>query len=189
MTASFDTYRITGVYRLAALRNVASVVTETQIPFTNGVAFKDKIKTITYEGDGQSLDKYVLEGMTMESKADEFGVAAIKTIFGKSEVTASLPADEAVRLYIGDDTDAQGVTVGMAAYCTAEKVSTGANVKLKICCPRGILSSPEMPDLQNRNKSGMSFKFSAVRTTTDIAGAALPGVPTEGIYAYVAELV
>jgi len=189
MTVSFDTYRVTGMYRFAVLTNVASVVTETAIPFSNGATFKNDVKTISYEGDGQKAKKYLLEQVDVEVKADEIGAAALQSIYAKTAVTASLPADATVRLYFGDNGDSSGINCGVAAYVTAEKLSSGANVKLRIVAPRGTLGSPEAPDFKSRDKAGLNLKFAANKATTDIAGAALPGVPTDGCFWYMEELL
>lgn len=184
-----STYRITSISDLKFLKNNAGSVQKVDVHFGNEADFKNKIKTLTYEGDAQEADVYFQTGFNVDITADSYDIDALATIFSKTAVTAGLPVDEAKRWYWGALADSGGVTCGIEATMTLEDIDTGANKQARVVAPVGKLSAPMPPSLKNIAKAPLKCQFSAVKTTADIAGVALPSVPTDGCFWYLAELV
>ena len=183
--ANMSKYRIVTITDLALIHDVAGTATAVDLSFGNKAAFKNELKTITYEGDGQEAKKFIMAGCDIDIESDDYDELALELIFGKVTVTASLPSGVAARTYWGANADSAGMVCGIQVACTAEDLATGINKTLHITAPKGTLSSPEPPDVQNLKKAGMKLKFSAKKTTTDISGVALPGVPADGCFYWV----
>lgn len=179
-----DSFRITGLTDLDFLENVSSVVTSVDFHFAKSVAFASQLKTIEYEGDGQTAKKYYLTEVEVEIETDTYDMEALADIFAKTAVTAGLPSGVAKRWYWGANADASGIVCGLSAELQAEDVDTGTNCVLRAVIPRGTLSPADAPQGQTSDKSPMKLKFSSLKTTTDIAGAALPSVPADGCHWY-----
>ena len=193
MPTTLGDYDILGIHHVNVLTSSGGgtpTIVTTQLSLANGAAFKKDEKTITFEGDGKIAKVFVMQGLDVELKTDRFNSAQLATIFGSTAVTTGLPTDEAVRAYFGTDNDTSGVVCGIEVYAFAIKVSTGANVKVKVAAPRGILGSPDAPDFKSRDKAGIGMKFSAYQTLTNVIGTALPSVPgSSGAFWYVSEEV
>jgi hypothetical protein len=184
-----STYRIVTINDVKAIHDVSGTATaDIDLSFANNCDFKTDITTITYEGDGQQAKKYYSTAFDMDIEADDFDELFLEKVFGKSTVTASLPAGVAKRTYWGSNADSAGVVCGIQMQATVEDVATGANKQIVITAPKGTLSPPNPPAVKNIAKAGLKMSFSAKKTTTDIAGDALPGVPADGCFWYIDEL-
>jgi hypothetical protein len=181
-----QTYRITGMTDLKVLRNNSGSVQDVDFHFAKACAFKSEIKTITFEGDGSTAEKYFLNQIKIDIETDSYNMGALATVFGKSATTGI--SGVAKRQYWGANADAIGAICGVKMVLLAEDVDTGANVTLNVVAPRGTLSPPEAPDGKTADKSSLKMKFSSTKTTTDIAGGALSGVPADGCHWYLDEM-
>jgi hypothetical protein len=186
--ANMSLYRIVTITDLALVRDVAGAATLEDIHFGNKAEFKTDTTTITYEGDGQVAKKYFSSAFDVDIAADTWDAEAFELTFGKATVTAGLPVGVTKRTYWGSNADAAGISCGVSATATVEDLATGANTQVRIVAPVGTLSPPNPPALANIAKSPMVAQFSAKKTTVDIAGDALPGVPADGCFWYMEEL-
>lgn len=190
MTASTRRYFGFNLYAAAFQRNVASVVTDVNLLFANKVAIKPSEKTITFEGDGQEKNLYFMTGMTVEYTPDVIDLAALATLFSKSEVTSGLPSGHAAGTWMGESTETAGVSAGFWADANAIKdvagVQSAVNVRLWI--PLGTLTIGQPPGLNTAAKAEqMLWRLAAARSTLDVAGGALPSVPSGGAYYMILE--
>jgi hypothetical protein len=100
---------------------------------------------------------------------------------------AALPSGVATRLYMGDNTEfAQSpveLVITAAAIEEDDGVSSAKDVVITV--PKVNLSPYKQGDLGNRAKETFEFSWTAVKTTTDIAGDDLPSVPADGTTWYV----
>lgn len=191
MPVSLGDYDILGIHHVNVLTSSGGgtpTVVSTTLGLANGASFKKDEKTITFEGDGKVAKVFIMQGLDIELKTDRFSASKLATIYGSTPITAGLPTDEAVRAYFGTDKDTSGITCGLEVYAFAQRVSDGANVKVKVCAPLGTMGAPDAPDFKSRDKAGLGLKFSAKQTLTDVIGTALPTVPgSSGCFWYVAE--
>jgi hypothetical protein len=159
-----------------------SGIAEHDIHFINGVNFDTQTTDITYEGDNQSVRKTFLTGFVGTIVADTYDLAAISSAFNKQEVTTGLPAGVAARVYFGDSGEQAGARCGFIAQVKAENLTTGAIETLQFVCPVGSLTVVRPPALQYNTKGQLNMTFTAEKSSTDIAGTALPGVPAQGAF-------
>lgn len=162
------------------LENVASVVTAVRIKKAASVEFESDIETVTYAGDGSEEKKFILKEISATIQSPDIDQAGLLNILGTSLVTTALPVGVAERQYLGTETEGAGTICGCRATVLAEDVLTGVTGKFRLEMPYGTLSAVTPPALKNIGPENLSLKFAAVRTTKDVAGAALPSVPTNG---------
>ncbi len=105
------------------------------------------------------------------------GAAATATLYAPS-------SQENGRIYFGNN--AEFVTSYVEIVITAAAVNETANraEKLRIVIPKAVPSPHKPGGLANRAKQVNEIEFSATKTTTDLTGAALSGVPTDGATYY-----
>ncbi len=190
MAAANARYRIIGVEHAEILVNNGAdpaAIVPHDVHFIREVAFDTQVQDITFEGDNQAVRKYMLNGITAVLRSDTWDLQAISAAFGKNEVTAGLPDGVTGRTYFGDAAEAAGVRCGLAVEVMAENIATNANERLRLVVPVGLLSVVRPPALQYNTKAGLEVNFSGEKTTTDIAGADLPGV-TDPIFWFVDRL-
>jgi hypothetical protein len=176
-------FRITSIVRVNALTNNAGTVVRTQLYLCNAASFEPQISDITYEGDGTELIVFQATGFTAELEFDSLPLGLL-TAFGKTPVTTGLSAGETDRVYWMADADAAGVVCGLEVLCSVIDDTANANKFLGIVVPVGTLSTLTPPELASSDKATTALQFSGRKTATDIAGAALPGVPSGGAFWY-----
>jgi len=190
MTASSARYFVYDFTHAAWQKNVASVVTDVDLLFANKAVLNPDESDITFEGDGQVKHVYITKGITVEYTPDVVDLNAISSMFGKSEVTGSLPSGLARGTWMGDTTEAAGVSAGWWGRANAIKDVAGVQtaVRVRIWVPLGTLTISKPPGLNTAAKAEqMVWRLSAVRTTLDVAGNALPSVPSGGAFYFLAE--
>jgi hypothetical protein len=175
--------RITSILRVNALTKVSSTLTRTQLFLANEAGFEPILKEITYEGDGSEIKVYRATGFDVTAKFQSLPKGLIAA-FGKTVVTAGLPTNETERVYWMSDDDATGVVAGLEVICSVIDDTANASKFLAIVAPVGTLSTLTPPTVKTSDKSEMELKFGAKKTSVDIAGTALPGVPSGGAFWY-----
>lgn len=178
-------YRIKTISDCKGLRNNAGAVQEIDLDMVKSAEFETEIEELEYEGDGTKTIVYYLSALTIALAYATFHVSALRQLFGKTVVTAGLPSGVSERDYFGANSDAGGIICGIKVICQAQDLDSGANIQLAIVCPRGTLSTLTPPALENLSPPDTELQFSAEKTTVDIAGNALPGVPSDGAFWYV----
>lgn len=175
--------RLTSILRCNALTKTGSTVTRTRLYLASEAAFEPVIKEITYEGDGTEMTVYRATGFTVTPKFQGMP-SGLLAAFGKTAVTTGLPTNETDRVYWMADSDASGVVCGLEVICSAIDDTANSNVFLAIVAPVGLLSTLTPPAVKTSDKSELELKFGAKKTAVDIAGTALPGVPSGGAFWY-----
>jgi hypothetical protein len=175
--------RVTSILKVNVLTDVAGTATRTQLYLASEASFEPTIKEITYEGDGSELIVYRATGFAMTAKFQSVPKGLL-TAFAKTAVTASLETNETERVYWMADADATGVVCGIEVACSAIDDTANATRYLRIVVPVGTLSTLTPPSVKTSDKSELELKFSGKKTSVDIAGDALPGVPSGGAYWY-----
>lgn len=157
-----------------------AAIIEQDLHFINSVGFDTITNDIDFEGDNQVVRRVFLNGIQINVRTDTYDLAAISKAFNKIEVT-TIPGVLG-RTYMGDTDETAGARVGFVAQIRAENLVTGLNETLRLTCPVARLNVIAPPALAYNSKGVMELVFVAEKTSTQIDGSALPGVPTEGCY-------
>ena len=190
MAASTRRYYGFNLTAAAFQRDVSGTATDVALLYANKVELQPDEETITFEGDGQTKNIYITKGLTVQYTPDVIDLAALSTMFGKNEITASLPTGLAALTWMLDQTEAGGVAAGFWADAQAIKNVAGVEsaVSIRIWVPLGTLTIGQPPGLATAAKADqMVMRLAAVRTSVDVAGDALPTVPSGGAYYAIAE--
>lgn len=179
---------ISGLYDTKLLRNNSGTIAAVDVPKGNEITFNVDTEDLVWNGDGVRKTVTSVAGFQIEISADAFNRDVLNTMFSVTPVTTSLPTGVTNRSYYGTDATDAGVVAGFTGYCTMIDVSSGATSFGRITAPRGTLQPPAPPDLASKSIASQVLNFSADKTTTDVAGAALPSVPTNGCTWYFEEL-
>lgn len=176
-------FRITSIVRCNALTANAGSVVRTPLFLCNSASFEPVIADITYEGDGTELTVFRATGFDVELEFDALPKGLL-TAFNKTAVTTSLQVGETDRVYWMSDDDASGVVAGLEVLCSVIDDTANANKFLGIVVPVGTLSTLTPPELASSDKATTTLQYSGKKTSVDIAGNNLPGVPTGGAFWY-----
>lgn len=165
--------------------NVAGTLTEVATFYPNKFSIKADDENIVFEGGGNKKTVYVTTGMTVEFTADAINVAAAGTVFGKTNVTTSVPNSGSNLNWFGELTESAGITAGLRAVGSATKdvAGTQTTVNINLWIPQGTLTLAPIDGVETAKKwGGHTFRLGATRATTDAAGVALPSVPAGGAF-------
>jgi hypothetical protein len=94
-----------------------------------------------------------------------------------------LPAAVAKRIYGGENAEFEPspveIVVTMAGVNESTVPATAADIRITI--PRAKVSPFKPGDLGNRTKQGFELEYTSEKTSVDLLGATLPGVPSGGV--------
>lgn len=184
MANSTDILRILGVSYAALLYDASGTVTETQLKKIRNVASDIDNTEVVFEGD-ESADRIpVFNSLNITWTTDYWNLAAVAKVYNKTAVTTGLPTDEAERTYFGEDAELGGIQVGFVGKAKALNLTTNLTKTIGFVIPKATMLYVPMPALEYKSKAQMQVSISSLKTTTDIAGDDLPGVPTDGCYWY-----
>jgi hypothetical protein len=156
--------------------------------YVRQVAPDPQITTITFEGDDTSQQVDQLARVEVAVTCSKQDLDAVQHIFGKVRET-TIPG-EAWSLWMGDLAEVAGVAAGLQ-YDIAfkdESVTPHVSGVLRYTYPRGTvkLVRPQNAEYQAVHQLVLNFSFE--RTSVDLLGVALVGVPENGAIYRVAEL-
>lgn len=180
-------YEFTEVY---FQHDAAGTITETEFPWPNALKPSQQTETFTWRGGGARKDVTVLSAVNFTLDLDAIPLAAHKTVFGKSEITAAdvTPADISTLVGFGGGNDRGGVTRGIRAVAHAYAGDTETAVDMLIWIPVATITVSALPGL---NAGGVSDKFqyniSCTKTAVDITGGAITGASSDGEYLFIGE--
>ena len=169
------TYKVTGIKDAAVLTSgVAS-----DIPFGNTLTIAQEFETITFEGDGDTAEVYYNQRLTGGIGGDKWDETVLEKLYGKSSVTGV--SAESKSYYMGEDAELSPSQVGLRVDMAAIDDSDESAVTLRITVFRAKVRPFSPPAAGNSAKwAPIMFEWAAEKTSTDINGVALPGVPTGG---------
>lgn len=174
------TYRVSGIKDAYFTNSGGS---DTDIPFVNSMSMTPEFETITYEGDGQQKNDYYGYRLTGTVGFDKLDTAVLELLYGKSEVTSGLPADEASRYYFGDDTELTPVELALTIDYKALNDADDSDETIRVMMFKVRVQPFAPPEGANAAKwAPYTFSFETELTTTDIEAAALPSVPSGGAH-------
>jgi hypothetical protein len=151
---------------------------ERPVKFVNKIDFNNDVNEINFEGDQQQERVYIFNGLSADIECDYFDLATIATTFAKTEHTGI--SGVASRTYFGETAETTGIGVGFYAKAQVYDSVAGVTENMRIVIPRATVSAVEAPNLAYNAKAQLKFKVTASKTSADIAGDALVGVPSGG---------
>lgn len=173
-------YSLTDVKILVVESNA---ITGVDLFYARTVAPDFQIQTLTFEGDdtSQEIDEVQYARWTITCDKNDWD--AIQRIFGKTKVLAP-SADETWGMWFGDDTETAGVSAGLQYDVKAkdEAASPDEAFTERTTVPVGVLKLIRPTQAEWKAKKTFQLNFTASKTTSDLLGAALSGVPSGGAY-------
>jgi hypothetical protein len=169
---------------------VTPAIVNTELQFPNKITPATETKTYQWEGGGTVEKLESLAGITYELSLDCVPASAHAAIFGKTEITAGLPASVVDAYGYGGGSDRSGVACGLLLEGNAIKDVDGARsvVTFVLWLPSGTLTLKTPPGMQSGNKFELlGYSFSATRTTTNIIGTTLTGGSADGDFFIIGE--
>jgi len=172
-----STYKVTGIKDAAVLYSGGS----TDIPFGNTITMGTEFDTITFEGDGDTEELYYNQRLAGTIGGDKWDETVLEKLYDKTSVTGI--SGEAKSYYMGQDAELAPPQVGLQVDLNAINDSTEAAATLRVTIFRVKVSPFKPPDGSNAGKwAPIVFNWKAEKTSTDINGVALVGVPTDGAF-------
>ena len=173
-------YRISGI-KDAKLTNAAGASID--VPYANLSNLTPEFEEIVFEGDGEQVKDYFGYRLNGELAFDKWSEDIIEALYGKTAVTASLPSGEAKRYYMGSAEDLAPVQHELTVDYAAINDSTEVAATIRVTIFKARMAPYAPPSGATAAKFGPhTFQFTSEKTATDVAGAALPGVPTGGAH-------
>jgi hypothetical protein len=139
--------------------------------------------TIAFEGDDTSQEIDDTNHARWTITCDKHDWDAIQRIYNKIKTPAPDPAEE-WGMWFGDDAETAGVAAGLRFDVKAkdESVSPNESFTWRNTFPKGVLKLIPPTQAEWKAKKVVTLNFVAEKTTTDLLGAALSGVPSGGAY-------
>src|SRR5262245_29442819 len=151
--------------------------------YARTVAPDFQIQTLTFEGDDTSQEVDDIQYARWTITLDKRDWDAVQQIFGKTKVMAPSP-EETWGMYFGDATEIAGVAAGLRydVHSKDESVSPNVAYTERTTAPVGVLKLIRPQQVEWKAKNTFQLNFTASKTSTDLLGAALSGVPSGAAY-------
>lgn len=176
-----DTYKVTGIKDAQLLYLLSGAIEELDIPFGNAFSAEVEAEEIEFEGDNTKDTLYSNQTLKGTVGFDKWSEAVLEKLYNKTAVTSGLEADEAKRYYMGDDGELAPPNIGFKVTLAAVNDATEVAAELRLMVFIAKASPFKPPEAKNADKwAPVEVEWTAEKTSTDLAGAALPGVPTGG---------
>lgn len=139
--------------------------------------------TLPFEGDDSSQEVDETNHARWTITCDKHDWDAIQRIYGKTKVLDP-DADETWGMWFGDDAEVAGIAAGLRFDVKAkdESVSPSQSFTWRNTFPKGILKMIPPTPAEWKAKKTVQLNFVAEKTTKDLLGATLSGVPSGGAY-------
>lgn len=179
------TLKIKGVSSVYVLYSAGASPSKEQIIFTRAVGLDVPVSNIDFLGDNQTETLYSIDKVTASIEADKFTDIILERLYTK---TSYPQTGEISRYYFGDENEETGKTTGLEVNLLAQDDATGTKRTVRVTLYKGHAMPYRLPAANSKEKHGMAFNFEAVKTSTDVCGAAIPSCPTGGAYYSIAIL-
>jgi hypothetical protein len=161
----------------------AAAVTAIDLFYARTVAPDPQIQTLAFEGDDTTQEIDEIQYLRYVITCDKRDWDAVQQIFGKVKTLLPTP-EETWGMYFGDDAEVAGIAAGLRYDIKAKDESVTPNVAYteRTTVPVGTLKLIRPKQVEWKAKATFDLHFTASKTTVDLIGAALSGVPTGGAY-------
>jgi len=186
ITEQGPAYSLTDV---AILIVESAAIVPVDLFYARTVAPDPQIQTLTFEGDDTSQEIDEIQYLRYTITCDKRDWDAVQRIFAKTKVLDSDP-DETWGMWFGDDNEVAGVAAGLRYDVKAKDESVVPNEAYteRTTVPKGVLKLIRPTQAEWKAKATFQLNFTAEKTTKDLLGATLSGVPTKGAYYRVARM-
>jgi hypothetical protein len=178
--------RIAGIKDLKLGYVSAGDIVWVDVPYGNRFTMTTNVTNITYEGDNETTDIFSSADLSGTLGADKLSDDVILKAFDKTAVTSAtnslLSSLVNKRIYFGDNDEfvAPPVALLVTAAAVREDVDPEVATDVQVYIFKAAVRPFKPGDLANRAKVPFELEWSAKKTSTDIAGDALPSVPAGG---------
>lgn len=173
-------YELYGIRHTYVEYNNASVLAFRRIWMTKDCEIKVANQTLQFSGDGGSFKRnygYECEG-TVAAEIDANDLDPI--IFGTANVSPLGGDDFAQRQVRGTDAEMAGTYVGLRVTVDGADTDTMAPIVVRFRILK-VMFDPDAPQkMASQTAQGRMLAWKARRTTTDIVGTAITGMPARG---------
>jgi hypothetical protein len=161
----------------------SGVITPVDLFYARSVAPNYDTTTLSFEGDDTSQEIDETNHARWTITCDKQDWDAIQRIYGKTKVL-NPDADETWGMWFGDNAEEAGIAAGLRFDVKAKDESQTPNEAFiwRNTFPKGVLKMIPPTEAQWKAKRVVTLNFTASKTTTDLLGAALSGVPAGGAY-------
>jgi hypothetical protein len=179
--------RIAGIIDLKIGYNNAGTITYIDVPYGNKFTMTTNVTNITYEGDNETTDVFSSADLSGTLGADKLSDEVLLKAFGKTALTSAthsaLSSLINERMYFGENAEFVASPVELVATAAAvrDDVDPEEAHEVVVTVFKAIIKPFKPGDLANRAKVPFELEWTAKKTTTDIAGDALIGVPADGV--------
>lgn len=178
------TYKIKGIKDMRVGYVSGGAIVYEDVPFGSELALDADVADVNFEGDGQIEKEYYDAAFSGSFSADKFKTDVLQRVFGKTPVTVGLPSGVASRQYIGTEDELGTAYIEVGVTLDAIDDATGASAELRVTVFNAKAGPYIQQNMGTRTKMNMQITWTGRRTSNDINGDPLPGVPTGGaVYA------
>jgi len=191
MAPSTARYQYSGFYYGALQDNNSGSIRTTELFYPNKIEPDTNVIDIPFEGGDQRRHVYMLAEYTLTLDQDCLDLNAMSIVFGKNKVTSISDTPYATEYtWMGDTDEGGGASVGGVFKAHAIKNVAGVEsaVDIVLWVPVATLTLARHAGLTTLAKGTFpQFKLSSNRTTVNIVGGTLSGVPTNGAFYSIGE--
>lgn len=172
-----------GVRRVVIQKNEADAIVPLELFYARTVAVDPQITNIVYEGNDTSQTEDDLTRIDVVVTCDKQDLATIARAFSKARITAPMAGMEWGDWW-GDADEIAGAQVGLYydVRFKDESVSPYEVRTMRTWFPNGTLKVRRLQQAEYGAKQTMLLNFSFERTTTDVLGDTISGIPSGGAY-------
>ncbi len=179
-------FRIMGIKDLKIGYVATGDIVWLDTPYANRFNMTTNVTNITFEGDNETQEVFSAADLSGTLGADKLSDDVILKAFDKTATTSATASTLSSlvnkRIYFGDNAEfvAPPVALLVTAAAVREDVDPEEATDIQIYIFKAAIRPFKPGDLANRAKVPFELEWAARKTTTDIAGDPLPGVPADG---------
>lgn len=171
-------------YGLAAARVLVSngsTIDKIELFYPRGAQIDPQIQTLNFEGGDTSQQVDLLSRVEIALTCDKLDLDAEQTIFNREKITAP-SEDEEWGMWGGTEEEEAGVSVGLELDFRMKDESDSPHVAaaMRYTFPYGTLKQKRIQPLEYQGKHVSLLNFSFERTTVDVLGDTISGIPSGG---------
>lgn len=159
----------------------SAAIVKTELFYPRLAAFTPQVTTLPFEGGGTSQTVDILTRIDLALTCDKLNLAQRQAIYAKTRVPTP-SSGLAWGVWYGDQDEVAGVAAGLEldAVFKDESVAPHTRETLRRVFPYGTLKTLQPQQMEYQGKLVDVLNFSFERTSVNLLGAALTGVPTGG---------
>jgi hypothetical protein len=174
-------YKVTGIKDATLQYLLSGAIADVDIPFGNAFSLEVEAEEIEFEGDNTKESVFSNQSLKGTIGFDKWSEEVLERLYNKTALTSGLEADEVKRYYMGDDGELAPPNIGLKVTLAAINDTTELAAELRLRVFKAKCNPFKPAEAKNADKwAPTEVEWTAEKTATDLAGAALPSVPTGG---------